>query len=131
MIGRWLAAPLAGLFLGGCNSSSDFRPEDVEVAKLERQLDGHRCVGDLKKWQGAYVRKTLLSDEKPRAFDRRMIEFTLQRADGKDVSTGRKTMRRYEDWEIKGGCSEPDCLYGGYVIPTNELILECEKPAPS
>ncbi len=37
-------------------------------------------------------------------------------------------MKRYEDWAIVGGCSEPNCLFGGYVIPTDELILDCGGP---
>ena len=76
------------------------------------------------------MRKGALENEAGQ-FDNRMIEFTLQRADGKVTVAGRKPLKRYEDWEIVGGCREPDCLFGGYVIPTDELLLECGGPPAS
>ncbi|MDX2211363.1 MAG: hypothetical protein SFV20_13520 [Sphingopyxis sp.] len=108
-----------------CSSTSDFQPQEAEIAKLEIALSRNSCVGDLDKWERAYVRKQSLDDLEPDKYDRRMIEFTLQRADGKTIKAGRKSLQRYEDWEIAGGCPEPNCLFGGYVIPTNELILDC------
>ncbi|WP_428680267.1 hypothetical protein [Sphingopyxis sp.] len=111
-----------------CSSTADFQPDETEIAKLERKLAANHCVGKLDKWQRAYVRKESLSENEKGKFDRRMIEFTLQKADGEAVVSGRKSMKQYEDWAIAGGCQEPDCLFGGYVIPTDELILECEAP---
>ena len=114
--------------LSGCHSSLDFQPDNKDIAKLERRLATSRCVGNLGNWQRAYVRKQSLSEDKPNMFDRRMIEFTLQKANGKTVLAGRKPMKRYEDWGIESGCAEPDCLFGGYIIPTDELILDCGGP---
>ncbi|WP_194955434.1 hypothetical protein [Sphingopyxis solisilvae] len=112
-----------------CSSTSDFQPGEAEIVKLETQLAASRCVGDLDKWQRAYVRKQSIVENETDKFDRRMIEFTLERADGKRIVAGRKSMARYEDWAIAGGCSEPNCLFGGYVIPTDELILDCGGPS--
>ncbi|MEQ8311263.1 MAG: hypothetical protein RIA72_11270 [Sphingopyxis sp.] len=110
-----------------CSSTTDFQPSDAEIAKLERKLATNHCVGNLDNWQRAYVRKESLESEADQ-FDSRMIEFTLQRADGKVTVAGRKHLNHYVDWAIAGGCREPDCLFGGYVIPTDELILECDAP---
>ena len=121
-------AVAALIICSACSSSADFRPDEAEIAKLERKLSAVHCVGNLDLWQRAYVRKESISDNEAGMFDRRMIEFTLQKADGKAVVSGRKSMKQYEDWAIAGGCQEPDCLFGGYVIPTDELILECEAP---
>jgi hypothetical protein len=110
-----------------CSSTTDFQPSDAEIAKLERKLAVNHCVGNLDNWQRAYVRKESLENEAGH-FDSRMIEFTLQRADGKVTVPGRKQLSRYEDWAITGGCREPDCLFGGYAIPTDELLLECGGP---
>ncbi|GGJ48185.1 hypothetical protein CDQ92_09120 [Sphingopyxis bauzanensis] len=111
-----------------CSSTTDFQPSDAEIAKLERKLPTSHCVGDLDNWQRAYVRKESLENEAGQ-FDSRMIEFTLQRADGKVAVAGRKQLKRYEDWVISGDCREPDCLFGGYVISTDELLLECGGPS--
>jgi len=116
------------ILCSACSSTADFQPEEGAIAKLERQLAKSHCVGNLDNWQRAYVRKQSLSENEPGLFDQRMIEFTLQRVDGKSIVAGRKPMKRYEDWAIAGGCSEPNCLFGGYVIPTDELILDCGGP---
>ncbi|ALH81362.1 hypothetical protein [Sphingopyxis macrogoltabida] len=120
-------AVAAFIACSACSSTDGFQPDDAEIAKLERKLAASHCVGNLDLWQRAYVRKQAISENETGMFDRRMIEFTLQKVDGEAVS-GRKSMKRYEDWAIAGGCQEPDCLFGGYVIPTDELILECEAP---
>jgi hypothetical protein len=122
------AVVTALILCSSCSSTADFQPEEGSIAKLEDRLAESHCVGNLDSWQRAYVRKQSLSENEPGKFDRRMIEFTLQRADGKTIVAGRKSMKRYEDWAIVGGCSEPNCLFGGYVIPTDELILDCGGP---
>jgi hypothetical protein len=140
-----MVATLSFMSLGfaACSSSNDFHPTDAEVARLEASLDGHRCVGDLQNWQRTYVRMPVFSQAEVEAarkenrmerlenFDKRMIEFTLRRADGRNVVAGRVKPQRPEDFDLESVCAGPDCLLGGYAIPRDELYLTCEKRAAS
>lgn len=135
-------AVLALTILGsGCSSSSDFHPTKSDIDKVEAALARSKCVGDLDKWRRTYVRMPVFTQGEIEAarkenrmerlvnFDKRMIEFTLHRANGRNIIAGRAKLKRPEDFDLK--CSEPDCLLGGYAIPRNELYLECEEsPAP-
>ncbi|WP_447764283.1 hypothetical protein [Sphingopyxis panaciterrae] len=131
------------LAFSACSSSSDFHPTDAEIAKLERLLDGHKCIGNLRDWRRSYVRSPIFTQEEVAAakrenrlerlenFDKRMIEFALRRADGRVIKAGRVKPKQYGDFVPTDGCSEPDCVNGGYIVPRDELFLECAAaPAP-
>lgn len=131
---------VCALLLSACSSSTDFHPTDAEIAKLEKLLDGHRCVGSLESWRRTYVRLPIFTQEevataqrekrlgRPENFDRRVIEFKLERADGRSVIAGRVKPKNYDDLPA-GGCAEPNCLGGGFAIPLKELYLDCERRA--
>ncbi|MBL9070293.1 MAG: hypothetical protein JNM03_09920 [Sphingopyxis sp.] len=61
-------------------------------------------------------------------FDKRMIEFKLERADGRSVIAGRVRPKSYDDL-AGGACSEPRCLRGAFATEREELYLDCEKRA--
>ncbi len=61
-------------------------------------------------------------------FDKRMIEFKLERADGISIVAGRVRPNSYDDL-AGGACSAPRCLGGGFAIQREELYLDCEKRA--
>ncbi|WP_141237152.1 hypothetical protein [Sphingopyxis sp. GW247-27LB] len=131
---------LCALTLSGCSSSTDFNPTDAEIAKLEKRLDRHRCVGKLENWRRTYVRLPIFTQEEVAAakrekrlervenFDKRFVEFKLERADGRSIVAGRVKPKSYDDLPA-GGCVEPNCLGGGFAIPRDELYLDCEKRA--
>ena len=81
-----------------------FTPEEVAAAKRENRM------------------------ERLENFDKRMIEFKLERADGQAVIAGRARPKRYDDL-TSGMCSKPTCLGGGFAITRDELYLDCEKRA--
>ena len=126
------------LSCSACFSSSDFKPTDDEVAKIETALQRHRCVGALDGWRRSYSRMPVFAtadfdaggqgDElrHPDRFDKRIVELRLERADGRSIMPGRRDLKSYDDFALME-CREPGCLGGGYMIQRDELAIECGK----